>query len=66
MDDSSKRASGSSAARDASEPAKRHQPADRNRRAVRVIDLTDEDPAAIEASEMAPGFEHLNIEVDET
>jgi hypothetical protein len=32
---------------------------------VRAVDLTDEDIAAIEASEMAPGFEHLNAEVDE-
>ena len=27
-------------------------------------DLTDEDIAALEASEMAPGFEHLNAELD--
>jgi hypothetical protein len=37
---------------------------DRDRRAVRAVDLTDEDIAAIEASEMAHGFEHLNAEVD--
>jgi prevent-host-death family protein len=37
----------------------------RERRAVRAEDLTDEDIAAIEASEMAPGYEHLNAEVEE-
>ena len=31
----------------------------------RAGDLTDEDIAAIETSEMAPGFEHLNAEVDD-
>lgn len=36
-----------------------------DRRAVRTVDLTDEDIAAIEAAEMAPDFEHLNAEVDE-
>jgi prevent-host-death family protein len=37
----------------------------RERRAVRAEDLTDEDIAAIEASEMAPGYEHLNAEIEE-
>jgi len=37
----------------------------RDRRAVRAEDLTDEDIAAIEASEMAPGYEHLNAELEE-
>lgn len=36
----------------------------RDRRAVRAQDLTDEDIAAIEASEMAPGYEHLNAEIE--
>ena len=36
----------------------------RDRRAVKAADLTDEDIAALEASEMAPGFEHLNAELD--
>lgn len=36
----------------------------RDRRAVRAEDLTDEDIAALEASEMAPGFEHLNAELE--
>jgi prevent-host-death family protein len=36
----------------------------RDRRAVRAEDLTDEDIAAIEASEMAPGYEHLNAELE--
>jgi prevent-host-death family protein len=37
---------------------------DRDRRAVRAEDLTDEDIAALEASEMAPGYEHLNAELE--
>lgn len=45
--------------------AKRPPAADRDRRVVRTVDLTDEDIAAIEASEMAPGYEHLNAELDE-
>jgi prevent-host-death family protein len=36
----------------------------RDRRAVKAEDLTDEDIAALEASEMARGFEHLNAELD--
>ncbi|MHC2503874.1 prevent-host-death family protein, partial [Bradyrhizobium barranii subsp. barranii] len=32
----------------------------RDRRAVRTEDFTEEDIAAIEASEMEAGFEHLN------
>ncbi len=36
----------------------------RDRRAVRAEDLTDEDIAALEASEMAPGYDHLNAELD--
>ncbi|MHC2374895.1 hypothetical protein ACVIWV_010406 [Bradyrhizobium diazoefficiens] len=52
-------------AQDGGEPAKRNQSLERDRRVVRTVDLTDEDIAAIEASEMAPGFEHLDAEVDE-
>ena len=37
----------------------------RDRRAVRAEDLTDEDIAALEASEMAPGYEHLDAELEE-
>jgi prevent-host-death family protein len=37
---------------------------DRDRRAVRAEDLTDEDIAALEASEMAPGYEHLDAELE--
>jgi len=37
----------------------------RDRRAVRAEDLTDEEIAAIEASEMAPGYEHLDAELEE-
>jgi prevent-host-death family protein len=35
----------------------------RDRRVQRTVDLSDADIAAIEASEMAPGFEHLNAEL---
>lgn len=65
MQDNSKRTGAPSAARDGSEPPKGNQPVDRDRRAVRTVDLTDEDIAAIEASEMAPGFEHPNAKVDD-
>ncbi|MEH6953045.1 hypothetical protein V4R08_17645 (plasmid) [Nitrobacter sp. NHB1] len=41
------------------------QKAGRDRRVVRTVDLTDEEIAAIEASEMEPGFEHLNAELDD-
>ena len=36
----------------------------RDRRAVRAEDLTDEDIAALEASEMVPGYEHLDAELE--
>jgi len=36
----------------------------RDRRAVRAEDLTDEDIAALEASAMAPGYEHLDAELE--
>lgn len=36
----------------------------RDRRAVRAEDLSDEDIAALETSEMAPGYEHLNAEFE--
>lgn len=36
----------------------------RDRRAARAEDLTDDDLAALEASEMSPGYEHLNAELD--
>lgn len=36
----------------------------RDRRVVRAEDLTDEDIAALEASEMAPGYEHLDAELE--
>jgi prevent-host-death family protein len=35
----------------------------RDRRAVRAEDLTDEDIAALEASEVGPGYEHLDAEL---
>jgi prevent-host-death family protein len=37
----------------------------RDRRAMRAEDLTDEDIAALETSEMAPGYEHLDAELEE-
>ena len=44
-----------------------HKPTRQDRRVERTVDLTDEDViAVIEGSEMTPGFEHLNGEVDET
>ncbi|HZZ21940.1 MAG TPA: type II toxin-antitoxin system prevent-host-death family antitoxin [Roseiarcus sp.] len=36
----------------------------RDRRVVRAEDLTDEDIAALEASEMALGYEHLDAELE--
>ena len=36
----------------------------RDRRVQRTADLTDEDIAAVEASEMPPGSEHLDAELD--
>ena len=36
----------------------------RDRRVVRLEDWTDAEIAALEASEMEPGFEHLNAELD--
>lgn len=53
-----------SATREDGEPVKGTGPIDRDRRVVRAVDLTDEDIAVIEAAEMAPGFEHLNTEVE--
>ena len=36
----------------------------RDRRAIKAENLTDEDIAALETSEMAPGYEHLNAELE--
>ncbi|MFH1344052.1 MAG: prevent-host-death protein [Pseudomonadota bacterium] len=36
-----------------------------NRRALRAEDLSEAEVAAIEASEMEPGFEHLDAELDQ-
>jgi hypothetical protein len=36
-----------------------------NRRVVRTAALSEEEIAAIEASEMEPGFEHLNAQLDQ-
>ncbi|MCP1758734.1 MULTISPECIES: hypothetical protein [Bradyrhizobium] len=65
MHDDSKLSSAPPAAPDGGEFAERKPLLDGDRRDVRTVDLTDEDIAAIVASEMAPGFEHLNVEVEE-
>ena len=36
----------------------------RDRRVRRTVDLSDDEIAAVERSEMAPGYEHLNAELD--
>jgi hypothetical protein len=53
------------AARKAAEPTDPNQAVARDRRAVRTEDLSEEEIAAVEASEMEPGFEHLYFEVDQ-
>jgi hypothetical protein len=50
-------------AQKAAAPDERNQVAG-DRRAVRTADLSEEEIAAVEASEMAPGFEHLDVELD--
>ena len=52
------------AAADQVRTAEQREAAGRDRRAVRTVDLTDEEIAAIEASEMTPGFEHLHAELE--
>lgn len=49
----------------AATPDDRNQPIASDRRAVRTADLSEAEIAAIEASEMEPGFEHLNAEIDQ-
>jgi hypothetical protein len=61
MHDDPKRINAPPAAQDRGEPTKRNQSLKRDRRVVRTVDLTDEDIAAIEASEMA----HRNADVDD-
>ncbi len=46
-------------------PPERNRTTGSERRVVRTVDLTVDETAAIEASEMAPGFEYLNAEVDD-
>lgn len=53
------------AAREAVRPTDPSQTAARDRRAVRAEDLSEEAIAALEASEMEPGFEHLDAELDQ-
>ena len=45
-------------------PPNQNQLAARDRRAVRAEDLSEEAIAALEASEMEPGLEHLDAELD--
>lgn len=66
MDDDPKRSSAPPPAeRDGTESAKGNRPTVGDRRVIRAADLTDEDIASIETSEMAPGYEHLDVELDE-
>jgi hypothetical protein len=52
------------AAREAARPTDPSKTAARDRRAVRAEDLSEEAIAALEASEMEGGFEHLDAELD--
>jgi hypothetical protein len=65
VDEDPKRSSAPPAAADGIEPAKESQPVGHDRRAVRTVDLAEVDIAAIETSEMEPGYEHLNVELAE-
>lgn len=65
MDDDPKRTSAPPAARDGTESAKGNRPVVGDRRVVRAVGLTDEDIASIETSQMASGYEYLNVELDE-
>lgn len=49
---------------EAARPTDPSQTAARDRRAVRAEDLSEEEIAAVEASEMEPGFEHFDAELD--
>jgi hypothetical protein len=51
-------------ARQAAGPAESNQAVSRDRRVDRTEDLNGEEIAAVEASEMEGGFEHLNAELD--
>lgn len=51
--------------REAGRPPDQNQVAARDRRAVRAGDLSEADVAALEASEMEGGFEHLDAELDQ-
>ncbi len=50
--------------REAAGPTDPNQVAARVRRAVRTEDLSEEEIAAVEASEVGRGFEHLDAELD--
>jgi hypothetical protein len=49
---------------EAAGPTDPDQPVAHDRRAVRAEDLREEEIAAVETSEMEPGFEHLDAELD--
>jgi hypothetical protein len=51
-------------ARKAAGPTDPNQAVARDRRAARTADLSEEEIAAVEASGMAPGFEHLDAELE--
>ena len=50
--------------REAARPTGPNQADGRDRRAVRAENLSEEEIVALEASEMEPGFEHLDAELD--
>jgi hypothetical protein len=52
------------AARKAAGPTDPNQAVARDRKALRTEDLNKEEIAAVKASELAPGFEHLDAETD--
>jgi hypothetical protein len=64
MGDHPKQTSAPPAARDEARPAEGSQAVGRDRRVVLAAELSDDDIAAIEASEMEPGYEHLDAELD--
>ncbi|WP_198026482.1 prevent-host-death protein [Bradyrhizobium sp. ARR65] len=64
MDDDPKQTSEQPAPHGGAGPTEGHQAAGRDRRVVRTAELSDQDSAAIEASKMEPGYEHLDAELD--
>lgn len=64
MDDDPKQASAQPAPHDGAGPAEGSQAVGRDRRVVRTAELSGQDIAAIEASKMEPGYEHLDAELE--